>query len=167
MGIVASFLLFIALSTLSYAEPVGIYHEQEIECLAKNIYFEARNENLATRFAIAYVTLNRVKNENYPNTICKVVKQAVWRRGKLVLHHCQFSWFCDGKSDKPYNQKAWNDSYQIASVVYFEKPPFSLFDITEGSLFYHADYVNPKWAKSKKIKFKVKLGRHLFYIKRK
>ena len=45
------------------------------DCLAQNIYFEARSESQAGMIAVAQVTMNRVKHPRYPNTVCEVVKQ--------------------------------------------------------------------------------------------
>ena len=84
-------------------------------CLAENVYFEARNQGTAGWSAVISVTLNRVKDKRFPNTICEVVKQGPTReswktRGKKVAENerkyfpiknrCQFSWYCDGKADK-------------------------------------------------------------------
>ena len=66
-------------------------------CLALNIYFEARNQPTSGQIAVAEVTLNRVASRNYPNTVCGVVKQS-------NKNGCAFSWYCDGKSDKPYEK---------------------------------------------------------------
>ncbi len=71
---------------------------QDLQCLAKNIYFEGRNQPWVGQLAIAQVTLNRVKSVAFPATICQVVEQ---QRKEI----CQFSWYCDGKSDKPKNIK--------------------------------------------------------------
>ena len=82
-----------------YAESIEA-KQKEIECLAQNIYHEARSESTAGRMAVALVTLNRVKDQRFPNTICGVVKQTkYYPSGKIDLHSCQFSWYCDGKPD--------------------------------------------------------------------
>ena len=81
----------------------------EATCLAKNMYFEARNQGLAGQLAVSLVVMNRVKDERFPNTICGVIEQRLiskwWlkEKGKIVpiRNRCQFSWFCDGKSDDP------------------------------------------------------------------
>ena len=76
----------------------------EAVCLAKNIYFEAGNQPLAGKVAVAQVVLNRMEHSAYPKDICGVVYQAKWKenwKGTMlpVRNQCQFSWFCDGKSD--------------------------------------------------------------------
>lgn len=126
----------------------------EIECLAENIYFEARNQPWVGKVAIANVTLNRVKSTQFPNRICKVVKQA-------KRNICQFSWYCDGKPDIAFERKAMEKAREIAITVYIGSLP----DVTEGALWYHADYIKqPDWAK--KLKETVKINDHIFYTKK-
>ena len=81
--------------------------DTEISCMADNIYFEARNQGTAGWSAVASVTLNRVKDKRFPNTVCEVVKQGPtresWKKdGNYypLKHRCQFSWYCDCKKDK-------------------------------------------------------------------
>lgn len=134
--------------------------EEEIHCLALNIYFEAGIENTEGKKAVAHVTLNRVNSDKFPNTICEVVKQSVtdWR-GLPVKYKCQFSWFCDGKSDNPWKGDKWYESKDIAKQ--YANNYYSFKDRTKGSLYYHADYVNPNWAKD--MKKTIKIGKHIFY----
>lgn len=125
-----------------------------IECLALNIYFEARNEPTEGKLAVGHVVLNRVADRRYPDKICKVVKQGgVKRRGK-----CQFSWYCDGLSDRPRNTRAWKESQVLARVVFWGYSE----DPSNGALWYHADYVSPYWRRS--MEEGPKIGRHLFYV---
>ena len=92
---------------LSYApyNPTDVTIDRdEAFCLAQNVYHEAKGENLAGKSAVAHVTLNRVEHRKYPNSICGVTKQAKlrynWRGNEVpVIGLCQFSWYCDGKSD--------------------------------------------------------------------
>jgi spore germination cell wall hydrolase CwlJ-like protein len=138
-------------------------NEEEIHCLALNVYFEAGIENEKGKKAVAHVTINRVKSENFPNSICEVVKQAVidWR-GNPVKNKCQFSWFCDYKPDVPWKGKRWQESQSIAKKyvnIYYNNLKYN--DLTQGSLYYHAEYVNPYWAKH--MKRSIKIGKHIFY----
>lgn len=110
---------------------------EALVCLALNVYFEARNHDEAAQLAVAHVVLNRVIDPRFPDTVCGVVKQGGTRRNR-----CQFSWYCDGKSDKPYNREAWDKAIEVAGRAFVED------DTTGGALFYHAPYVMPKWAKS-------------------
>jgi spore germination cell wall hydrolase CwlJ-like protein len=90
---------------LSYGEEVEVVDDIELTWLAKNVYFEARNQGVAGQLAVAMVTLNRVSDKRYPNTIREVVTQgltrASWLSGEQVpiKNKCQFSWYCDGKAD--------------------------------------------------------------------
>jgi len=124
---------------------------EDLECLAKNIYFEGRNQPWVGQVAIAQVTLNRVKSLTFPNTICEVVQQ---KKRQI----CQFSWYCDGKSDQPKDIKDYNKATEVAIQVYSRTIP----DVTEGSLWYHATYIRrPFWAYS--MKEMVKINEHIFY----
>lgn len=138
--------------------------QREIDCLALNIYFEAGIESKTGKRAVAHVTINRVESDKFPNTICGVVKQARtdWR-GKPLRHKCQFSWFCDGKPDKPWRGRRWLESQMMAReyVMNYYKNRKLRKDPTHGSLYYHADYVRPYWAKY--MKKTTKIGKHIFY----
>ena len=134
----------------------------EAVCLAKNIYFEAGNQPLAGKVAVAQVVLNRMEHSAYGDTACGVVYQAKWRenwKGNMVpiSHQCQFSWFCDGKSDEPLDTDTFFESYLIASDVLMGKYP----DITEGATHYHADNILPYWADS--LNETVHINNHIFY----
>ena len=135
--------------------------QDEIDCLAKNIYFEARGESLTGKIAVANVTMNRVKHHKYPSTVCGVVTQAKWYvnwKGNRLprRNQCQFSWFCDGKADVPNDMRAYKDSIRVAEVVYH-----GYRDLTDGSLFYHSTKVEPYWVASM-VRTK-SIGAHVFY----
>ena len=132
--------------------------DKEIECLADNIYHEARSESTAGRMAVALVTLNRVKDKRFPNTICGVVKQTkYYPSGRIDLHSCQFSWYCDGKPDTIKDEKCYKDILLIAEVMF----TYETEDFTEGSLWYHSPKVKPKW--SMVYTKVVKIDNHIFY----
>ena len=131
----------------------------EVECLALNIYFETHAVSLADAVAVSDVVLNRVKSSNYPNTVCKVVKQGYYdSNGNPIRHKCQFSWWCDGKSDNPKNYEAWERSLAVAREIYLTD---SFIGITEGSTHYHANYVTPEW--SNQFTRVTRIGSHIFY----
>lgn len=130
---------------------------KEIACLAQNIYFEARSESEQGQLAVGHVVMNRVAHKRYPDSVCAVVKQGGERR----RHRCQFSWWCDGRSDQPMNQKAWQQSLQLARTILAGDTK----DPTDGALWYHADYVNPEW--SSILVLGKKIGQHLFYLSKK
>jgi N-acetylmuramoyl-L-alanine amidase len=133
--------------------------ETELECLSLNIYHEARNESTAGQVAVGQVTLNRVESSRFPDSVCGVVQQGIYRGGYPVRDRCQFSWFCDGLSDNPYDIPAYNRSVEIAQWLLFTNP--WLPDFTDGSLFYHAEYVLPKWSRVKKKTMRI--DTHIFY----
>ena len=122
-------------------------------CLALNVYHEARSEPVVGQYAVAHVTINRVQSNRWPNDVCKVVKQG-YHKGR---YRCQFSWYCDGKSDKPKNTKAYAKALMIAHGVYHG----NLDDFVEGATHYHAHYVTPEWAKTKTMT--VRINDHIFY----
>ena len=129
-------------------------------CLAKNIYFEARSESTAGRIAVAWTVINRVRHKRFPNSVCEVVEQGLkYENGFPKRNKCQFSWYCDGQPDIIRNVNEWRDAYRLASYVSTGRD--HLVDITDGSLWYHADYVFPRWAKHKRKT--AKIDRHIFY----
>ncbi len=135
------------------------YNEQR-ECLALNIYHEAKGESELGQRAVAYVTLNRASDDRYPDDVCGVVKQA--RLGKDGLprrNQCQFSWYCDGRSDEIQNQESYQQALQVATVVI--NTYGSSFDPTMGATMYHADSVKPKWRKS--FEETTQIENHIFY----
>ena len=152
-------LMFILLS----AQKVSAFDENgEAVCLAKNIYFEAGNQPLAGKVAVAHVVFNRMEHSSYPQDICGVVYQARWRenwKGEQVpiRHQCQFSWFCDGKSDEPLDTDTFFVSYNIAQDVIMGKYP----DITEGATHYHSVMVEPYWTET--LNETVQIQHHIFY----
>lgn len=131
--------------------------DKETQCLALNIYYEARGEPLNGQFAVAAVTMNRVKSYKYPNTVCAVV----WQRR-------QFSWTHDGKSDKPTEKRAWIKAQSLAKLVYskyltFQAENNGAWDITLGALHYYSSTIStPYWAKEKDVS--AYIGRHKFIL---
>ena len=134
-------------------------------CLALNTYHEAKNQSMIGQIATAQVVMNRVEDSRYPNTVCEVVKQGPTRTSWKdpskripVKHRCQFSWFCDGKSDIPKNKKAWKKAQDYAYLVLNNRIQI---DVTEGATHYHATYVKPSWAKTKTRTTRIET--HIFY----
>jgi spore germination cell wall hydrolase CwlJ-like protein len=125
----------------------------EENCLARAVYFEARSESAMGQLAVAKVVLNRVKDPNYPNTICGVVYQGSNRRNS-----CQFSFACDGLPDDVRQPGAWAQSKQIARRAIAGTDNLKVMSAATN---YHADYVRPRWAKG--MRKLVKIGRHVFY----
>ena len=158
MGFGALLMFIMLLPSLVHASD----ENGETVCLAKNIYFESGNQPLAGKVAVAQVVFNRMEHSAYPKDICGVVYDAKYRenwKGNLVpiRNQCQFSWFCDGKSDEPLDTDTFFESYLIAQDVIMGKYP----DITEGATHYHATYVRPAWAKTKTRTTRIES--HIFY----
>ena len=135
--------------------------ETALMCLALNTYHEAKNQSMIGQVATAQVVMNRVADSRYPNTVCEVVKQGPKYKGSdvPVRHKCQFSWFCDGKSDEPKkDSKEWFKAQDYARIVLSGR---IALDVTEGATHYHATYVRPAWAKTKTRTTRIE--RHIFY----
>lgn len=160
--IVAGAVFLLSTSATLYKVFADKYAMREIRCLAMNIYHEARGEPELGKYAVAKVTMNRVESKRYPGDICRVVYSRIWDR-KNRRYLAQFSWTADNLDDIPQESKAWIDSVRIAKEVYNlqDQNPVNKVKNVEEALFYHADYVNPRWAKQK-VKL-AKIGRHIFY----
>jgi hypothetical protein len=141
-------------AVLAGLEATGVDVEQELNCLALNIYFEALREPVVGQRAVAHVVMNRVADRRFPASACQVIQQG----GERVRHRCQFSWWCDGRSDRPKNPRLWQAMKALAQDVYLGRSA----DPTSGALWYHADYVSPYWGKV--FKKGPKIGRHIFYV---
>lgn len=151
------------------------YTTEEIQCLATNIYHEARGESLEGKIAVAHVTVNRVWDHRYPDTVCDVVYQARyyvnWKGNRVPRRHqCQFSWYCDGKSDDIVladrygnaivpNVRAWRQSMQVAQGVLEGIYP----DNTGGATHYfNPDLADPHWQKV--YNHVAVVDNHAFYV---
>lgn len=126
--------------------------EEDRHCLAQNIFWEARNQTVEGQVAVAWVTLNRMEDDRFPGSICRVVYQANRdSNGNPIRNQCQFSWYCDGKSDRiPSNtvaQRAWQDAQLIADVVLLDWARQEASPV-QNATYYHADYVTPRWARN-------------------
>jgi len=142
---------------------VPMVNSEELECMSKNIYFEAAVESTAGKLAVAQVTMNRVRSQHYPNTVCKVITQGRhYKNGFPVRDRCQFSWYCDGKHDEPPTRGSmWKESQEVAKYI-LTTP--DLIDITDGATHYHADYISsPRWADPRRKT--VEIDTHIFYNK--
>lgn len=142
---------------------INAFDKLEISCLARNMYFEARGQPTEGLFAVAHVTYNRVKADEFPNTFCGVVEQANYHnmQGRMIvsLNHCQFSWYCDGIPDVVGNREMYEKIYELAREYYIYRD-YNV-DFTEGSLYYHNTTVNPGWSTGfQKI---AQIGDHIFY----
>ena len=111
----------------------------EVECLAKNLYFEARNESTAGQIAVLQTTINRVGSPLFPDTVCGVVYEGMHSGGFPVRDGCQFSWYCDGISDYPANRVAYSKSVKLAQWILLTNR--WLPDFTDGSIYYHDSWM--------------------------
>lgn len=139
---------------------------QEIACLAQNIYFEARNQEIRGQMAVGHVVMNRVMDDRFPATVCEVVLQGPtrpsWKDKSVhypIRHRCQFSWYCDGAADKihPKDENVFEMIHAMAFKIYHRQ----FKDFTDGATHYHADYVAPEWRHTKTKTTQV--GEHIFY----
>ena len=171
LKILLSFVIFlIGISVVYYfdLDAEGQQHNSENYCLAEAIYFEAGNQTLMGKIAVANVILNRVKSNTYPNTVCGVVHDGPvresWKKDGTyypIRHKCQFSYWCDGRSDQPQlGSITWKDSSKVAdwSLMYLLS---ALIKPIEGATHYHATYVNPNWAQA--MQKVVQIEDHIFY----
>jgi spore germination cell wall hydrolase CwlJ-like protein len=127
---------------------------KQLDCLTRNIYWEAASEPFEGKVGVAQVTLNRVESGKFAPTVCGVVYQKNVFYEKVV---CQFSWFCETTHKiRPIHKPLWKESEDVAKKVLLEG--FRLPSL-ENALFYHADYVSPGW----KLPRIEKIGRHIFY----
>lgn len=131
---------------------------KQLDCLAKNIYWEAGSESYEGKVAVAQVTLNRVNSGKFADSVCGVVYQKNVVLQKVV---CQFSWFCDGKMrNGTPNPTRFEESYAVARRVLLGGVRLPEL---KDALYYHADYVRPGWKNLDRIH---KVGAHIFYKER-
>lgn len=126
--------------------------DSEWQCLSEALYFEARGESAKGQFAVAEVILNRVDVAEYPDTVCEVVRQ-----GSGGRFRCQFSYYCDGLSERVYEQSAWIQAGKIARLM-IDGGERAL---TGCATHYHANYVSPRWAS--RYSRTATIGAHHFY----
>ena len=127
---------------------------KQLDCLARNIYYEAGGEPFEGKVAVAQVTVNRAASGQFPNDICRVVYQKNIVYDKVL---CQFSWYCEGPARvPPKHAAAYKESETVARQVLLEG--FRLPSLKEA-LYFHATHINPKWNKEKVAV----IGGHIFY----
>ena len=155
---------------MSYEVETGVsVNEDELKCMAENIYFEGRAEPMVGKVAIGKVVMNRIEDTRFPDTVCGVVHQGPVRESWKTRQHkdlpdserkfypiknrCQFSWWCDGQKDIIWatymngdviesNMTAWRDSINVALWILSGE----LTDPTHGAVFYYNPHIaNPSW----------------------
>lgn len=141
MGLVAAFL----------AERDLDLRPRPLGCLALNIYHEARGEDRRSQEAVAFVTLNRAEDDAFPDRICEVVTDGSSRG-------CQFSWWCDGRSDQPKEAGAFLRALGTAAAVMGGDAE----DPTDGALYFLRHDLKPGWTRG--LRETVRLGGHRFLV---
>jgi len=130
-------------------------YRQDLNCLALNVYHEARGEPLAGQYAVAEVTMNRVASGRFPRTVCGAVYQKEWDylRKRYVA---AFSWTEFDQLPPPAGAQ-WERAWRIAEMVYSGRHKLRL----KGALFYHATHIRPSWSAEKRRV--AAIGNHIFY----
>ena len=128
--------------------------DEQTECLAEALYFEARGESVRGQFAVAEVIMNRVDSDDFPGTVCGVIHQGTGRK-----YQCQFTYTCDGNPEHITNQAAYGKVSKVARLMVDGAPR----ELTGGATFYHTRAVNPRWARS--FARTASIGVHHFYRK--
>jgi len=128
---------------------------ENLECLARNVYFESRGEPPAGMRAVAEVTMNRVASRLYPDSVCAVVYQKNWDsiRKRYVG---AFSWTEFDSLPEPEGE-AWRRAREVAEAAFYRRAPVTL----PGVLHFHATHIRPEWSKEKTMV--ARIGRHAFY----
>jgi N-acetylmuramoyl-L-alanine amidase len=128
--------------------------ERQLKCMADNVYYEAAHEPAEGKIAVAQIVMNRVASPDFPDDPCAVIYQRTVFHTRVV---CQFTWLCDGSVNRrPIRDDLYQESLRAAKMVLMEG--FRLPSL-DGALYYHADYVDPRW---KKVRVTT-IGRHIFY----
>ena len=144
--------LSIGLTDFVLKTEVASDYNNQVDCLAKNIYYEAGNESYEGKLAVAQVTLNRVASGRFASDICSVVYQK-------TNATCQFSWTCNNLVTARKDKYQWEESLIVAKRALTEPNSHDII-AKQNALYYHAVYVDPGWNKTKVVK---KIGNHIFY----
>ena len=140
---------------------LAIDSEEEIGCLVEAVYFEARGESLAGKVAVINVILERVDSRYFPNSICGVVHDGVYREGMPVRHRCAFSYWCDGKPERYGNLR---DLGEVKKAVEFFIASGATIASVQGATHYHTPFVTPYWIFAECMVYLGQVDNHLFYI---
>jgi len=143
-----TFTSIVGIGILLFFPTVQAFELSPTDCLARNIYFEARGESTVGKIAVGLTVLNRAKSPRWPMEICGVV----W-------DDWQFSWTKDGKRDIPADMDAFREAWLIADALLQKE--IGVIDFTENATHYHSDEIQPSW--SEKLEFITQIGAHKFY----
>ena len=153
-------IMLMALIYLIFCGMVATARGSELNCLVEAIYYEARSEPVIAQLSVANVVLQRVKDDRFPDTICGVVHQGIYRRGQPVRHQCMFSYWCDGKPERMKEIHALKKSISVAEMAINGVS----VEATLGATHYHAIYVNPHWRHAENFMELGQIGKHIFYL---
>ena len=143
--------LFVLIASLHVNDVHAGTLEDEHRCLALALYWEARGESRRGMVAVGWTILNRAQSQYFPATPCGVIYQGGERPP------CQFSWWCDGKSDRPRDRDSWVQARVIAAELLVNPPP----DPTGRALFYHSTRIGVPWTRRRTRT--ARIGNHIFY----
>lgn len=139
---------------------LGRFYEKDLQCMARNIYFESRGESMEGKYATAEVVLSRMQDDRFPKQVCSVVNEKlVVNKNDRVKTIWQFSWLGEDPKEVDYESQAWADSLKAAIDFLSGKQT----NYTKGALFYHAEYVKNPWKGNPRVKFVAKVGKHYYY----
>jgi N-acetylmuramoyl-L-alanine amidase len=141
----------VLVTSLFATEGLANSTSRSAECLALAMYWDARGEGTLGMKAVGSVVLNRVAHRKFPDSVCGVVFQG----GESPP--CQFSWWCDGKSDRPRSANQWRHAVRTAEKLLTRRRT----DPTRGALYFHSTSVNSSWHRRQHPT--VRIGRHRFY----
>ena len=153
MGFAICLLLVWGSFSMPAARAADTPDSDALHCMALALYWEARREGRSGMMAVGAVVLNRVANREFPNTVCAVIFEG----GETPP--CQFSWWCDGRSDRPREAEAWALAQEVAAVLL--GTGYSLADPTDGALFFHSTSIAVPWRVKRQRT--VQIGRHVYY----
>ena len=158
--------LIITCAIVSMSSIAKADFNDEVKCMAENMYWESRNQTFHGLLAVGQVVMNRVHDPRYPNTICEVVHQGPTRKSWKdpsvyypIRDRCQFSWYCDGKPDDI--PEVDYEIYEFIRSMAIKVAQDYFNDITDGATHYHAYYVKPEWASTKTKTLQI--DDHIFY----
>jgi N-acetylmuramoyl-L-alanine amidase len=143
--------VFLGLLVSAKASAQAGHLREQHQCLSLALYWEARGEPQLGMIAVGWTILNRARSQDFPSTPCNVVFEG----GEQPP--CQFSWWCDGKSDRPRNRDSWIRAQVIAGRLLVDPPP----DPTHGALFFHSTSIPIPWARPRTRT--ARIGNHVFY----
>lgn len=142
-----------------------IAYRREVECLRDNIFYEARNQSIRGQQAVGFVTVNRTRNQFFPDTVCGVVYDGKRdANGNVKRGQCQFTWTCAARKpsvnwDHPGERLAFIQAERLAEKILSGQ----LDNFIENVTHYHADHVSPAWTDSPRMVHVATVGDHVFY----